>query len=98
MDRRSIRPVGRLTFRIGDQEQQLTAFGFPGSDEFSLLFKDATNASTTYGFRILHAPMVKNGEWTVIDFNVAGNPPGAPYSKYTSLSAAAGGKSAGRGD
>jgi len=23
--------VGRLTFRIGDQEQQLTAFGFPGS-------------------------------------------------------------------
>ncbi len=74
--------VGRLTFRIGDQEQQLTAFGFPGSGEFSLLFKDATNASTTYGFRILHAPMVKNGEWTVIDFNVAGNPPCA-YSKYT---------------
>jgi uncharacterized protein (DUF1684 family) len=25
---------------------------------------------------------VKNGEWTVIDFNVAGNPPCA-YSKYT---------------
>ena len=74
--------VGRLTFRIGDQEQQLTAFGFPGSGEFSLLFKDATNASTTYGFRILHAPMVKNGEWTVIDFNVAGNPPCA-YSKDT---------------
>ena len=33
--------VGHLTFRIGDQEQQLTAFGFPGSGEFSPLFKDA---------------------------------------------------------
>ena len=74
--------VGRLTFRIGDREQQLTAFGFPGSDEFALMFKDATNTSTTYGFRILHAAMVKNGEWTVIDFNVAGNPPCA-YSKFT---------------
>ena len=74
--------VGRLTFRIGDREQQLTAFGFPGDDGFALMFKDATNTSTTYGFRILHAPMVKNGEWTVIDFNVAGNPPCA-YSKFT---------------
>ena len=74
--------VGRLTFRIGGQEQQLTAFGFPDSEEFSLMFKDATNATTTYGFRMLGAPMVKNGEWTVIDFNVAGNPPCA-YSAFT---------------
>lgn len=74
--------VGRLTFRIGDQEQQLTAFGFPDSDQFSIFFKDATNSSTTYGNRIVHAPKVGKGEWTVIDFNFAGNPPCA-YSPYT---------------
>jgi uncharacterized protein (DUF1684 family) len=74
--------VGRLTFRIGDQEQQLTAFHFPDSPEFFVLFKDATNASTTYGFRMIGAPVVHNGEWTVIDFNVARNPPCA-YSPYT---------------
>ena len=43
--------VGRLTFRIGEQEQKLTAFQFPDSKEFFVLFKDATNATTTYGFR-----------------------------------------------
>jgi uncharacterized protein (DUF1684 family) len=74
--------VGRLTFRIGDQEQQLTAFGFPDSNDFFVIFKDATNATTTYGSRMLHAPMVENGEWTVIDFNVASNPPCA-YSPFT---------------
>src|SRR5262245_56441400 len=41
---------GRLTFTIDDEEQQLTAFRFPDSDEFFVLFKDATNASTTYGY------------------------------------------------
>lgn len=74
--------VGRLTFRIGDTEQQLTAFQFPDSKEFFVLFKDATNATTTYGFRIIEAPVVNTGEWTVIDFNVARNPPCA-YSPFT---------------
>jgi uncharacterized protein (DUF1684 family) len=74
--------AGRLTFRIGDQEQQLTAFGFPDSDQFSIFFKDATNSSTTYGNRMVHAPKVGKGEWTVLDFNFAGNPPCA-YSPYT---------------
>jgi uncharacterized protein (DUF1684 family) len=74
--------VGRLTFRIGNQEQQLTAFAFPGDDEFFLMFKDATNATTTYGARIMHARIVAKGEWTVLDFNVASNPPCA-YSPYT---------------
>jgi uncharacterized protein len=74
--------VGRLTFRIGGQEQQLTAFQFPDSQEFFVLFKDATNASTTYGFRMIGAPVVHNSEWTVLDFNVARNPPCA-YSPYT---------------
>lgn len=74
--------VGRLTFRIGDREQQLTAFQFPDSMDFFVLFKDATNASTTYGFRMFDAPVVTSGAWTVIDFNVARNPPCA-YSPYT---------------
>ena len=74
--------VGRLTFRIGDQEQTLTAFHFPDSPAFFVLFKDATNATTTYGFRMFDAPVVKNREWTVIDFNVARNPPCA-YSPFT---------------
>jgi uncharacterized protein (DUF1684 family) len=74
--------VGHLTFRIGDREQRLVAWGFPGSDDFSVMFKDATSGSTTYGSRLLHPRVVAKGEWTVIDFNVAGNPPCA-YSKYT---------------
>ena len=74
--------VGRLTFRIDGKEQQLTAFHFPDSPEFSVLFKDATNANTTYGYRMIGAPVVHNSEWTVIDFNVARNPPCA-YSQYT---------------
>jgi uncharacterized protein (DUF1684 family) len=74
--------TGRLTFRIDDQEQQLTAFQFPESKEFFVLFKDATNATTTYGFRMFGAPVVTSGQWTVIDFNVARNPPCA-YSPYT---------------
>ena len=74
--------AGRLTFKVGDQEHRLTAFQFPDSPSFFVLFKDATNATTTYGFRMFDAPVVKNGEWTVIDFNVARNPPCA-YSPYT---------------
>jgi hypothetical protein len=74
--------VGRLTFRIGGQEQRLTVFGFPDSDEFFVMFKDPTNGTTTYGYRMLGARMVANGEWTVLDFNVARNPPCA-YSPYT---------------
>jgi hypothetical protein len=74
--------VGHLTFRIGDREQRLVAWGFPGSDDFAVMFRDATSASTTYGSRLLHPRVVAKGEWTVIDFNVAGNPPCA-YSKYT---------------
>lgn len=74
--------VGRLTFRIDGQEQQLTAFGFPDSQQFFVLFKDATNATATYGYRIVRAPVVAAGEWTVLDFNQAGNPPCA-YSPCT---------------
>src|SRR6185503_1189780 len=58
--RMEVPAVGRLTFRIAGQEQQLTAFRFPDSPEFSVLFKDATNANTTYGYRMIGAPVVHN--------------------------------------
>jgi len=74
--------VGQLTFKLDDQEHRLTAFGFPNTDEFFVMFKDATNATTTYGYRILSPKVAANGEWTVLDFNVARNPPCA-YSQFT---------------
>ena len=74
--------VGQLVFRLSGQEFRLTALGEP-SDEFFVMFKDDTNGSTTFsGYRMLSPKAVKNGEWTVLDFNLAGNPPCA-YSRFT---------------
>lgn len=75
--------AGTLAFRLNDQEMRLTAFGEPDVDTFFVMFKDPTNQSTTYqGYRIVSPKVVKNTEWTVIDFNFASNPPCA-YSKFT---------------
>jgi hypothetical protein len=80
--RTQMHAVGELVFRIGDAEHRLTAFG-PGQDQLFVMFKDQTNATTTYaGYRILAPKSVKPGEWTVIDFNLAANPPCA-YSTFT---------------
>jgi uncharacterized protein (DUF1684 family) len=47
------------------------------------MFKDQTNRSTTYvGYRILSPAAVGDGGWTVLDFNLASNPPCA-YSPFT---------------
>jgi uncharacterized protein (DUF1684 family) len=75
--------VGQLIFRVRDREMRLTAFGEQGRDELFVMFKDPTNQSTTYnGYRIVAPKAVKDGEWTVLDFNFASNPPCA-YSRYT---------------
>jgi uncharacterized protein (DUF1684 family) len=74
--------AGRLTFEVDGQEQHLIAITFPGSDEFFVMFKDATNSTTTYGSRMLAPRAVANGQFTVLDFNLARNPPCA-YSRYT---------------
>jgi uncharacterized protein len=75
--------VGTLVFRVNGQEMRLTAFGERDSDELFVMFKDPTNQSTTYGgYRIVLPKVVKPGEWTVLDFNLAMNPPCA-YSPYT---------------
>ena len=72
--------LGELEQKVDGQEQQLTVLG--GGDEFFIMFKDATNATATYGSRMLGVHAVANGGFTVLDFNLAGNPPCA-YSPYT---------------
>ena len=75
--------TGQLVFQLNGQESRLTAFGFEGSDQLFVMFKDPTNASTTYGgYRILFPEAVGHNEWTVLDFNFASNPPCA-YSRFT---------------
>jgi uncharacterized protein (DUF1684 family) len=75
--------LGQLVFRLNGKEHRLTAFGEPGGGEFFVMFKDPTNLTTTYrGYRILTPALVNGGEWTVIDFNFAFNPPCA-YSRFT---------------
>jgi len=75
--------VGELVFRLNGQEHRLTAFGEPGGGEFFVMFKDPTNLTTTFGgYRILTPTVVNGGEWTVLDFNLAFNPPCA-YSRFT---------------
>ena len=75
--------VGQLVFKLNGQEHRLTAFGEPGGGEFFVMFKDPTNQTTTFGgYRILTPAVVNGGEWTVVDFNFAFNPPCA-YSQYT---------------
>jgi hypothetical protein len=75
--------LGQLVFRLDEQEERLTAFGEPGGGEFFVMFKDPTNQTTTFaGYRIVTPAVVDNGEWTVLDFNFAFNPPCA-YSSFT---------------
>ncbi len=74
---------GELVFRLNDEEMRLTAIGEPGREELFVMFKDLTNSTTTYGgYRILTPRTVADGDWTVLDFNFALNPPCA-YSRFT---------------
>jgi uncharacterized protein (DUF1684 family) len=75
--------VGRLVLRIEGREYRLTALNPSEQEPFWIMFKDATNGSSTYGgYRVVWVPRVRDGEWTVVDFNMAGNPPCA-YSPHT---------------
>ena len=61
----------------------MTAIGTDGKRLLNVWFKDRTNGSTTYrGYRAVRPQVVEDGEWTVIDFNFASNPPCA-YSNFT---------------
>jgi uncharacterized protein (DUF1684 family) len=75
--------AGVLVFRLADREWRLTAFDAGPDGPFFVMFKDRTNGTSTYGgYRILGPSRVKNGEFTVLDFNMAMNPPCA-YSPFT---------------
>jgi uncharacterized protein len=75
--------AGQLVFRLADREWRLTAFDAGPDEPFFVMFKDRTNGTTTYGgYRIVGPNRVKNGEFTVLDFNMAMNPPCA-YSPFT---------------
>jgi uncharacterized protein len=75
--------AGQLVFHLADREWRLTAFDTGPDGPFFVMFKDRTNGTTTYGgYRILGPTRVKNGEFTVLDFNMASNPPCA-YSPFT---------------
>ena len=72
-------------FRLRHDELRLTALTGPAGQDFFVMFKDATNFSTTYaGYRMLFAARVESGGWTVLDFNRASNPPCA-YSAGSTL-------------
>lgn len=77
---------GQLVFRLENHEWRLTALSSSGGspdEPFFVMFKDTTNGNSTYGgYRMLSPKRVKNGEFTVLDFNMAENPPCA-YSPYT---------------
>jgi uncharacterized protein (DUF1684 family) len=76
-----MRAPGELVFQLEGREHRLVVF--EGDEQFFLMFKDATNGSTTYGgYRMLGPKAVADGEFTVIDFNFASNPPCA-YSSFT---------------
>jgi len=75
--------AGQLVFRLSDREWRLTAFDAGSDGPFFVMFRDRTNGTATYGgYRILSPNRVKNGEFTVLDFNMAMNPPCA-YSPFT---------------
>jgi len=73
---------GQLVFHLDGHEWRLTPVALP-DDTCLLMFKDATNGISTYGgYRTLNCSTFADGEWTVLDFNLAANPPCA-YSPYT---------------
>jgi len=82
-DTRYIAP-GMLHFAIDGVEYSLEPFlSGPENESYFLIFRDATSAVTTYGAgRFLYASSAGEDGKTVLDFNLAYNPPCAftPYA------------------
>ena len=68
---------GILHFTIDGEEQKLEPYlSGPENERYFLLFRDATSAVTTYGAgRFLYSSAVDESGTTVLDFNLAYNPP-----------------------
>lgn len=74
--------LGKVTFKIGDKEVDLTDLGGDPAKGLSFVFNDLTAKTDTYpGGRFLETGPVANGT-VVLDFNRAYNPPCAvtPYA------------------
>jgi len=75
---------GVLHFAIGGVEHSLEPYlSGPENESYFLIFRDATSAVTTYGAgRFLYASAASEDGTTVLDFNLAYNPPCAftPYA------------------
>jgi uncharacterized protein (DUF1684 family) len=74
--------AGTVVFKIGGQEQRLTALGGDPAKGLSFVFNDLTAKIDTYpGGRFLETGTVANGT-VILDFNRAYNPPCAvtPYA------------------
>ena len=66
---------GALIFEVDGKEYRLDPILEEGSDEYFLIFRDATSRDTTYpAGRYLYAAQAKEGK-TIVDFNKAYNPP-----------------------
>ena len=75
---------GILRFTLNGAEQTLEPYqDSPDDDSYFLIFRDGTSAVTTYGAgRFLYADVAGADATTVLDFNLAYNPPCAftPYA------------------
>jgi uncharacterized protein (DUF1684 family) len=69
--------TGLLRFTVNGSEQTLEPYvGSPEDDTFFLIFRDGTSGESTYGAgRFLSAAAPGEGDSTVLDFNLAYNPP-----------------------
>jgi len=67
---------GAIVFRVDGEEYRLDVTGNPEDERFSAVFGDRTNGDDTYpGGRFLSVEAPGPGNWIVIDFNRAYNPP-----------------------
>jgi uncharacterized protein (DUF1684 family) len=67
---------GAVVFEVDGEEYRLDVTGDPASRRFSVVFGDETNGGETYGGgRFLSVDAPSEGDWIVIDFNRAYNPP-----------------------
>jgi len=67
---------GALVFSLNGEEYRLDPIGQPEGESLFLIFADQTNGSETYGAgRFLYVKMPGENGLTIIDFNMAYNPP-----------------------
>lgn len=66
---------GALEFEFAGESYRLTAFDKPGSEDLTIIYKDATSGNASYGTgRSVNASYQEDGSY-LIDFNYSGNFP-----------------------